>query len=179
MLGYQPGWLWWAIALGLVMIAAAVFQQQFRQYRYNQAYIAQRIEHFANEQGLDVALVAAVVEAESGGDWRAKSSAGAKGLMQVTTIALKDVQDRYDVKGGDLYEVDYNLRVGTLYLKYLLERFEGDVALAVAAYHMGPTELDRGLKAYPDLSSRELISRHAGPQTRAYVDRVLGLYEGA
>ncbi|MEM6260831.1 MAG: transglycosylase SLT domain-containing protein, partial [Planctomycetota bacterium] len=78
---------------------------------------------------------------------------------------------------GDLFEVYYNLRVGTLYLAYLLDRFEGDITLALAAYHMGPTSVAKGIQKYPDLSSRDMVRRLAGPQTQAYVDRVLGMLE--
>lgn len=177
-LGYQPGWLWWAAALMLVVILGVLVERQVARHRVNQAYIAERMAHHADEQGLDLALVSAVVEAESGGDWLAESEAGAKGLMQVTPIALKDVRQREAIAGGDLFDPDYNLRVGTLYLRHLLDRFEGDLALAIAAYHMGPTKVARGLKKYPGLSSQEMIAKHAGPKTRAYVEKVLKMYDG-
>ncbi|MFN3168288.1 MAG: lytic transglycosylase domain-containing protein [Phycisphaeraceae bacterium] len=175
--GYQPGWLWWAAALMVVALGGAFLARQVNRQLVNQRYIDQRIVHHAEQQGLDVDLVRAVVEAESGGDWRAESDAGARGLMQVTPIALKDVQLRDGVGPGDLFDPDYNLRVGTLYLSHLLDRFEGDVALALAAYHMGPTRVSRGLSKYPGLSSREMIDKHAGPQTRAYVEKVLSMIE--
>ena len=176
--GYQPGWLWWAAALIVVTLGGTLLIRQISSAMINARYIDQRIVHHASEQGLDVELVRAVVEAESGGDWRARSDADARGLMQVTPIALKDVRQREGLDAGDLFDVNYNLHVGTLYLKHLLERFDGDVALALAAYHMGPTDIARGLEKYPDLSSREMIRKHGGPKTRAYVDQVLQRYEG-
>ena len=178
-LGFEPGWLWWAAVLVVVVVGGGLLAKQVYRHLTIQRYIDERIAYHAQEQGLDEALVHAVVEAESGRDWRAESAAGAKGLMQVTPIALEDVKRLEGIDDGDLFEVDYNLRVGTLYLAYLLERFEGDIALAVAAYHMGPTAVARGQRKYPHLSSREMIEKHGGPQTRAYVTKVLKLIEDA
>lgn len=176
-LGYEPGWLWWSAALVVVVVGGAVLARQIHRHLTIQAYIDDRIAHHAQEQGLDVVLVQAVVQAESGRDWKATSPVGAKGLMQVTEIALQDVKRLEGVGDGDLYDIDFNLRVGTLYLAYLLDRFEGDVALSVAAYHMGPTAIARGQRKYPTLSARDMIEKHGGPQTRAYVKKVLKLVE--
>jgi|GEM_PF-3507050 len=177
-LGYRPGWLWWAaVAVVLAVFSAMLINQSLR-YARIQRYIGERIELHAKEQGLDPSLVRAVVQAESGGDWRARSAKGAMGLMQVTPIALEDVA-RLDTELGDvnLYDIDDNLHVGTVYLSHMIARFDDDVTLAVAAYHMGPTSISTGLRKYPDLSAYEMIQKHAGPQTRAYVDKVLRLYE--
>lgn len=177
--GYEPGWLWWAAVFAVVCGGLFYGSSQLDTHRKNRAYLEERAAHHAEEQGLDVVLVNAVIEAESSWDWRAESPIGAKGLMQVTGIALEDVERLEAIEGGDLFDVDYNLRVGTLYLAYLLERFDGDIVLAVAAYHMGPTAVAKGERKYSNLSSRDMIDKHGGPQTRAYVKKVLGLIEEA
>lgn len=175
--GYEPGWLWWAAAF--VVVCGGLFwgNREFGRQHRTTAYLHERAAFYAQEQGLEVSLVNAVIEAESSWDWRAESSVGAKGLMQVTDIALEDVKRLEGIDDGNLFEVDYNLRVGTLYLAYLFDRFDGDITLAVAAYHMGPTAVSKGQRKYPDRSSRDMIEKHGGPQTRAYVKKVLGLYE--
>lgn len=176
-MGYEPGWLWWAAVLVVVCVGVFYVSLRLQSHQKNMVYLHERAAFHAAEQGLDVVLVNAVIEAESGWDWRAKSPLGAKGLMQVTDIALADVQRLEAIQAGNLFDVDYNLRVGTLYLAYLLDRFNGDVALAVAAYHMGPTAIAKGQRKYPDLSPRDMINKHGGPQTRAYVKKVLELIE--
>ena len=175
--GYEPGWLWWAVAFAAICGGLFWIGSELGQQRRTVAYLHERAAHHAQTQGLDILLVSAIIEAESSWDWRAESPVGAKGLMQVTAIALEDVKRLEGIGDGNLFDVDYNLRVGTLYLAYLLDRFDGDVALAVAAYHMGPTAVAKGQRQYPDLSSRDMIEKHGGPQTRAYVKKVLGLYE--
>ena len=176
-LGYEPGWLWWAAVF--VVICGGLFygSMQLDAYQKNRAFLEERAAFHANEQGLDVILVNAVIEAESSWRWRAESPVGAKGLMQITDIALADVKRLEDIE--DLFNVDYNLHVGTLYLAYLLDRFDGDVALAVAAYHMGPSRVAKGQRKYPNLSPRDMIKKHGGPQTRAYVKKVLRLIDEA
>ncbi|MEM6458137.1 MAG: lytic transglycosylase domain-containing protein [Planctomycetota bacterium] len=142
------------------------------------ARIEALIEDRAAAAGLDAELVRRVVRAESGGDPRAESPRGARGLMQVTDITLRDVRQRNpELPGGDLFDADYNLTVGTTYLAYLLERFDGDVTLALTAYHMGPTRVRRVQRANPGITPAQLVARHAGPQTRAYVGKLLRGYE--
>lgn len=178
-MGYEPGWLWWAVFFAVVCGALYWGSVQLDHHRKNLAYLQERATHHATEQGLDPDLVFAVIEAESSWDWRAESPLGAKGLMQVMPIALADVKRLEDIGDGNLFEVDYNLHVGTLYLSYLLDRFDGEVALAVAAYHMGPTAVAKGQRKYPDLNARDMIQKHGGPQTKAYVKKVMGLYEAS
>lgn len=132
------------------------------------------IEEYAEAAGLDTELVRAVVMAESSGHADAKSNRGALGLMQITPITEKDVLQRNpDMKRGDLFDPDYNLRVGTTYLGYLLRRFDGDEMLALTAYHMGPTRVRRIQREHQGITPDQILADHAGPKTRAYVRRVL------
>ncbi len=119
-------------------------------------------------------LVRAVVEIESGGRPRVRSERGAVGLMQITPITEKDVLNRNpDFARGDLTDPAYNLLIGTTYLQQMLQRFDGDLKLALAAYHMGPTAVAKGRREHPQLDTDALIRQIAGPKTRAYVTNVL------
>jgi soluble lytic murein transglycosylase-like protein len=132
-------------------------------------------EHAAAAE-LPYELVRAVVEAESGGDPRAESELGAKGLMQIMPLTEQDVLARNpDLAGraGNLADPAYNLAVGTTYLRHLHKRFGGDRTLMLTAYHMGPTRVAKLLKRHPGLTPTQLLKRHAGPKTRAYVAQVL------
>ncbi|MEM1097535.1 MAG: lytic transglycosylase domain-containing protein [Planctomycetota bacterium] len=131
------------------------------------------IREYAELHGLEPALVRAVVLAESSGNPNAHSHADAKGLMQITPITHEDAIQRFGLADGDLFEPLYNLKVGTAYLAYLLDRFGGDRTLALAAYHMGPTRVARHVRENSAMSSAELVAEFGGPKTRAYVKRVL------
>jgi len=117
--------------------------------------------------------VFSMVRAESGGDPRAVSSKGAKGLMQIMPAAESDVLERRGWAKGDLFDPDYNLKTGTAYLRLLANQFDDDWELSVAAYHMGARSVKDLRARHPGPSSRELIQKHANRTTAAYVERVL------
>jgi len=112
----------------------------------------------AHDAGVDPALVSAVMQTESGFDPAATSRTGAAGLMQLmpATAESLGVTDPYDPA--------QNVRGGAAYLHQLLERFGGQVPLAVAAYNAGPGAVERygGIPPYAE--------------TRAYVERVMAAY---
>jgi soluble lytic murein transglycosylase len=104
------------------------------------------IRDAARRNGVDPALVVAVVYAESGFDERAVSKRGAVGLMQLLPSTAKEIARR---TGGERFVVDdlrdprVNIRYGTNYLAYLLDRYDGSQVEALAAYHAGPRNVDR------------------------------------
>ncbi len=95
------------------------------------------IERTAGEEGVDPALVAAMITQESGGNPEAVSPAGARGLMQLmpATARMLGVADTFDPQ--------QNVSGGVRYISQLLERFGGDEKLALAAYNAGPGTVDR------------------------------------
>ena len=127
------------------------------------------IRQQAKEKNVDAALIAAVIYAESKFDDRT-SSAGARGLMQITPQAAKDIERHSGgttFQFGDLGDPEINIRYGTYLLRELLDRYEGDVVAALAAYNAGPTNVDNW--GGSELSVAEIPF----PETRAYVEDVL------
>jgi len=86
----------------------------------------------AGEEGVDPDLVTAIMRAESGGKQLARSSKGASGLMQLMPPTAKEMGVT------DLNDPLQNIRGGTKYIKKMLDRHDGDVQLALAAYNAGP-----------------------------------------
>jgi len=127
------------------------------------------IRQQADEKGVDAALIAAVIYSESKFS-DATSSAGARGLMQITPEAAKFIEKQSGgttFKLSDLSDPELNIRYGTFLLRELLDRYDGDEAAALAAYNAGPGNADRWGGA--DLSVGEIPF----PETRAYVEEVL------
>ncbi|HEX6781732.1 MAG TPA: lytic transglycosylase domain-containing protein [Solirubrobacterales bacterium] len=127
------------------------------------------IRQQADEKGVDAALIAAVIYSESKFSDQT-SSAGARGLMQITpeaadTIARNSDATTFELK--DLGDPEINIRYGTFLLRELLDRYEGDEAAALAAYNAGPGNADEWGGA--DLTVEEIPF----PETRAYVEEVL------
>lgn len=127
------------------------------------------IRQQAGEKSVDAALIAAVIYSESKFS-DATSSAGARGLMQITPEAAKEIER---LSGGttfrldDLSDPEINIRYGTFLLRELLDRYQGDEAAALAAYNAGPGNADEW--GGSDLN----VSDIPFPETRAYVEEVL------
>jgi len=107
------------------------------------------IRQQAADKDLDPALIAAVIYQESG--FRPRTSpAGAEGLMQITPETALFIADRSGGTRFELRDLDtaqINIAYGAWYLRYLLERYGGDLTLAVAAYNAGATNVDRWVAA--------------------------------
>ncbi|MHC4982531.1 MAG: lytic transglycosylase domain-containing protein [Planctomycetota bacterium] len=140
------------------------------------------VRRWSRTYNLPVELVNAVIRAESGGKPNASSHKGAKGLMQVTKPAEAEVVRQFGMrqKGGEdrLFDPDYNVQIGTAYLRVMINRFKGDVYLALAAYNMGPTGLSKLLKKYRELPPRRAVELHAPNETKRYCRKIFELTGG-
>ena len=109
----------------------------------------------SEKYGVDSTLLKAMMATESAGNPKAHSPANAKGLMQLidSTAASMGVRDVWDP--------EQNINGGAKYIKQLLEKFDGDVKLAVASYNAGPASVEKH-KGIPPI-----------PETRQYVQTVM------
>ncbi len=164
----------------MLLISGAYGVYRYARWRHDSdiearlARLAPIIWKHAQANSLPTELVREMIRAESGGNERAESSRGAKGVMQITPVALEEVRRARHIGEGDLFDPDYNIAVGTAYLRMMLVKFDGDVYLAVAAYNMGPTKLLAARRANPGMSGREIVERTAPPATISYCRKVLG-----
>lgn len=122
---------------------------------------SQLIEQAAQKYGVDPDLIEAVIQTESNYDADAVSSAGAQGLMQLmpATASSLGVTDSFDPA--------QNINGGVKLLSQLLDQYDGNVKLALAAYNAGPGAVAKydGVPPYKE--------------TQQYVSRVLGLYQSS
>jgi len=117
------------------------------------------LDHAARAADVDPRLVLAVVMEESGGDPEAESHKGALGLMQLMPGTARDLGVE------DPRQPGANLRGGADYLARMLDRFDGRLDAALAAFNAGPANVERAGGRVPDF-----------PETQRYVERVLQRY---
>ena len=134
------------------------------------------IRQQAAEKHLDPALVAAVIYQES--KFRDRTSvAGARGLMQITPDTARFIAKQ---SGGirftqaDLGTPQINIAYGTWYLRYLLQKYHGNVVLTLAAYNAGEGKVDQWWQAAQARGEQFDVAKHIPfAETRDYVHRVL------
>jgi soluble lytic murein transglycosylase-like protein len=126
-----------------------------RDAKLSPADLGEMLNKAGREHNLDIDLLASLVKAESGGDARAVSRAGARGLTQLMPATAKDMGV------ADSFKPDENLRGGAAYLDQLLTRYHDNMAKALAAYNAGPEAVDKyhGIPPYRE--------------TQVYVARVI------
>jgi soluble lytic murein transglycosylase len=165
------------LAIGAVLVAAAIVAGVLLAGTVDKAIqeLTLPLKHEdvirqqSREKGVDAALIAAVIYSESKFSDRT-SSAGARGLMQITPEAANEIERR---SGGttfklkDLGDPEINIRYGTYLLRELLDRYDGDIAAALAAYNAGPGNADEWG------GSALSVEAIPFPETRAYVEEVL------
>ncbi len=137
------------------------------------------VQRWASPAGVPAELVQALMREESALDPRIVSPAGAVGLTQLMLPTAQSVARSLKLprpSRADLMNASLNVRLGARYLGELLRRFDGSVALALAAYNAGPGAVTRWLAARTGLEVDEFVEEIPVEETRGYVKRVLRSY---
>lgn len=162
---------------GLVNVGGQRYTDELRLYQLRfPLHHDASIRREAARNNLDPAWIAAEIRAESVFDPNARSSADARGLMQVLpgTGALVAAKIGVPWKGGEsLYDADTNIVLGTAYLRQLLDKYGGMPYQVIAGYNAGPAPLNRWISQRPTMDPDFWIETISFKETRDYVARVL------
>ncbi|GED34568.1 lytic transglycosylase domain-containing protein [Brevibacillus centrosporus] len=136
----------------------------------------QEIVTASNKYNVDPYLILAVIRSESSFKTDRVSKKGAVGLMQIMPDTAAWIVQQAGFKPKDnqyLYDPVMNIHIGTWYLNFLLERYEGDLVKVIAAYNAGPGKVSGWLSNEQWSGQREHIEDIPFGETRQYVQRVL------
>jgi soluble lytic murein transglycosylase len=167
------------VAGGLAVVAALALQPLFH-HAVREIALPLRHEDIirqqAHDKGLDPALIAGVIYAESHFIDGRTSSAGAQGLMQLTPATAQYIAHKSggtQFRTSDLGTPQVNIAYGAYYLKYLMQRYGDDVPLVLAAYNAGEGNVDKWIvQARAQGKSLDINAIPFG-ETRSYVTKVL------
>ena len=129
------------LALLLVLALAgtllfSAFRDKIEHWEYPQRF-TEYVEYYAGKYGIDPMILYAFIRTESNFDPNADSDAGARGLMQITEVTFDWIKMKIAPKESltfdDLYDPETNIRFGSYFVSYCLDRYSGHLATAAAA----------------------------------------------
>jgi soluble lytic murein transglycosylase len=129
----------------------------------------------AAKNRLDPSLIMGLIRQESAFNEKARSSANARGLMQIlpTTASKLARQARIPrYRAEKLFQAETNVVLGTRYLDLLMQRY-GKTELALAAYNAGSSRVDLWLKKFGEVDMPEFVEKIPFSETRGYIKQVL------
>ena len=133
------------------------------------------VTEYAKEYGVEEELIYAVIKAESNFKEDAVSKKNATGLMQIMEPTAEWIASK--ISGPDLsselQDPKTNIQMGTYYLSYLLDMYEGDKKCALSAYNAGYANVDSWLLTEKNSKDGEKLDRIPFPETEKYVNLVL------
>jgi|GEM_PF-245652 len=130
------------------------------------------VQKEADANQIDPILILGLIKQESAFDPSAVSSSGASGLMQLMPATAVDTEA--GVKRADLVFPEVNVRIGTKYLRQMLTRFNGNIAMALAGYNAGPNAVARWIKeGKAERGMLEFIEAIPYKETREYVAAII------
>ena len=164
-----------AVIIAIGVGSQYVIKEKFFPYKYKEY-----VDMYSSKYNLDPLFVLAVIKTESKFDDDAHSHKNAVGLMQITVEtgewAAKEMGYSTFSK-DDLYNEEYNIRMGCWYLRRLNDTFDGDLDLTIAAYNAGPTNVQTWLKNEKYSSDGKSIDYIPFGETKKYVDKVDTYYQ--
>ncbi len=144
-------------------------------YLYPQAYWKLVLTQAA-KRDLDPYLIISLIRQESRFDPAAVSRANAYGLMQLLPTTAARLTDLPLNGGSALTDPAFNIRLGTTYLRELLDRYQGSLILALGAYNAGEKAADKWLARFGGAEPDEFVENISYGETRRYVKLVLRNY---
>lgn len=130
----------------------------------------------ASKNNIDAAWIYSIIRRESAYQTHARSSAGAVGLMQLMPGTAQYVGKKLGYtrqQYRNLLDAQSNIELGSAYLAYLLERYNGHLVMATAAYNAGPKRVDHWIKGHHNLEADQWVDSIPFSETRKYVKAIM------
>lgn len=138
------------------------------------------VEKYAEEYNVDPLLILSIIKAESNFNKDAKSSSGAQGLMQLMEATATEMEEKIDepsLEQESLFNPEKNIMIGTKYYSELLNRYEGNILLALTAYNAGIGNVYNWIQSGIIKEDGSDIENIPYKETNMYVRKILNNYK--
>ena len=165
------------LLVGAVIISLFLFHKIASNLFFPEEYRAV-VKKYSHQYDLDPLFVSAVIYTESHYDPSVVSHKGAVGLMQLLPSTASSVSKRKkaDFQLDELKDPETNIKMGCMYLRHLLDKYEGDLSTALAAYNAGSRNVNKWMKASKDENFEVTLQRQGFDETKSYVENVQKIY---
>lgn len=140
-------------------------------------YYPESLKKSAQSNQVDPLLVVAIIQTESGFTPDSASRKGARGIMQIMEGTEQWIRSQQGMaeKLHQMSATEANIELGSWYIRHLLDRYDGSLVQALAAYNAGPTAVDRWLHSGLWQGTYDTLFQIPYGETRHYITRVLYL----
>lgn len=139
------------------------------------------INKYAQEYDIDPYFVMSIIKAESNFKTEAVSNKNATGLMQITEETAIWIADKLEIDDfeyeNDISDPELNIRMGSYYIAYLIDMYDGCEDCALAAYNAGFSNVDRWLSDEKYSEDGKALDKIPFPETERYVNKVKNNYK--
>ena len=168
------------ITIAIIIFKAFNIEKHLMKAFYPRKY-SEYVERYASEYNVDDLLVYAVIKAESNFKSDATSNSDAKGLMQLMDTTASEISSNIatDVsfESSQLFDAETNIRIGVKYLSELLEKYDGNLYVALAAYNAGIGNVDRWINEGTIKADGSDIENIPYKETNNYVRKIVRDYD--
>ena len=138
------------------------------------------VTYYAGKYQIDPYILYSIIRTESNFNPQAESNVGARGLMQITEITFDWIKTKIapdePLTFDDLYDPEVNIRFGSYFISYCLQRYDDDLATAAAAYHSGGGTVDNLLRMEEHSSDGQTLKGFPYNQMHHYVEKITAGY---
>lgn len=167
----------------ILTIFAIVRMSNLKDIIYKNMYpinYSEYVYKYSNQNNVDPLLIFAIIKAESNFDPNAVSKSDAKGLMQIleeTAEETKNKQLEEDFNKNMLLDPEENIKIGTTYFSILLDRYDGNIGIALAAYNAGIGKVDSWINDGIIKKDGQDLENIPYKETNNYVRKILRDYK--
>lgn len=167
------------ICIFIVLFRIIKVQNYFLKKIYKKEY-SDYVYKYSKQYDIDPYLIFSIIKVESNFNRNIDSTSGAIGLMQLMESTARETATKVDeevIVKESLYNPEINIKIGTHYYSYLIEHYEGNIYLAIAAYNAGMGNVDKWIKDGTIEKDGSNLENIPYKETNNYVRKVIRDYK--